>query len=567
MNSETKNCANCKNQFVIDAGDFDFYKKINVPAPTWCPQCRMVRRLAFFNVWNLYKRTCAKCAKSTLSIYSPDKPNIIYCLACWWGDDWDGTEYAMDYDPSKPFLEQVKELAAKTPWQARDVDHLTVTNSEYINAAAHIKNSYLIFWADYCENAFYSSYLDTLKDSLDCYRIEKSELSYEVVGGDKCYRTFFSEECDACNEVWFSRACAGCTNCFGCINLRNKNYCIFNQQYSKEEYFSKLKEFHLDSRAALAEMKTQVYEFWNKHPRRAYIGNSLNVNVSGDYIFESRNTSDAYMVTGAENSRYVQFLSLGPTRDCYDYTGWGNGAEQLYESSVVGEGVSKVKFSHECWPNILDAEYCICATASKHILGCVNLKRKEYCILNKQYAKEEFEKLSAQIKEEMTKNPYKDSVGRSWTYGEFLPVDFSNFAYNESVALQFFPKTKEEALAEGYQWYEGNSSEYTITKNGNDVPDTIAEVNDAILKEVIGCIECRKAFRFTPGELGLMQKLNLPLPSKCPSCRQQARFARTNLPKLYDRTCAKCGKDIKTSYAPDRPEIVYCEACYQQEIL
>jgi len=29
---------------------------------------------------------------------------------------------------------------------------------------------------------------------------------------------------------------------------------------------------------------------------------------------------------------------------------------------------------------------------------------------------------------------------------------------------------------------------------------------------------------------------------------------------------AKCSKSIQTSYSPERPEIVYCEQCYLQEI-
>jgi len=37
--------------------------------------------------------------------------------------------------------------------------------------------------------------------------------------------------------------------------------------------------------------------------------------------------------------------------------------------------------------------------------------------------------------------------------------------------------------------------------------------------------------------------------------------------KLYDRKCDKCSIDIKTTYSPERPEIVYCEECYNKEII
>ena len=138
---EERTCQNCKNQFVIEPDDFAFYEKISVPPPTWCPECRMMRRFSFINIWNLYKRPCAKCGKDMIAIYSPDKPIGVYCLPCWWADDWDGTEYGMDYDPSRPFLEQLQELVHKTPYQALESAYLTLVNSDYCNAVGHVKNS------------------------------------------------------------------------------------------------------------------------------------------------------------------------------------------------------------------------------------------------------------------------------------------------------------------------------------------------------------------------------------------------------------------------------------------
>ncbi|MBM3251119.1 MAG: hypothetical protein FJZ07_02705, partial [Candidatus Nealsonbacteria bacterium] len=58
LNSEIRTCQNCHSPFVIDVQDFDFYQKIKVPPPTWCPECRMVRRMMFRNERSLYKRKC-----------------------------------------------------------------------------------------------------------------------------------------------------------------------------------------------------------------------------------------------------------------------------------------------------------------------------------------------------------------------------------------------------------------------------------------------------------------------------------------------------------------------------
>src|ERR1035437_1689598 len=116
--SSVQACQNCKKDFVIDERDQLYYKKINVPHPTWCPECRLVRRFSFQNTWDLSWRKCDKCGDRTLSVYSPEQEMIIYCQPCWWKDDWDGTEYGMDYDPSRPFLEQVREITDKTPYSA-----------------------------------------------------------------------------------------------------------------------------------------------------------------------------------------------------------------------------------------------------------------------------------------------------------------------------------------------------------------------------------------------------------------------------------------------------------------
>ncbi len=568
MQPEVRNCQNCKRDFIIEPEDFNFYEKMNVPSPTWCPECRMIRRFAFSNVWHLYKRVCAKCGKSVLSIYSEDKPNVVYCNPCWWGDTWNGDEYGVDYDPSKPFFTQLKELFLKVPWQATENMYLLHTNSPYVNACGPAKNCYMLFWADYCENSFYSSYLNGLKDSSDCYRAAESELCYESVGINKCYRTLFSEECDSCADTWFSRACSGLVNCFGCVNLRNKSYHIFNEKYSTEEYHKKLEEFNLNSRESLDKIRQEVFEFWNKYPRRFYIGNALNKNVTGDYIYESKNGKNCYMVSGVEDGKYAQFISVPKAKDCYDYTGWGDSSERIYESSLVGLGGSNVKFSFECWPNALDLEYCTyLVNGSKNCFGCVNMKKKQYCILNKQYSKEEYEKLKAQIISDMEKNSYIDKNGRVWKYGEFFPIDLSLFTYNESTAQKFFTKTKDEILGEGFKWHEIEENKYDVTKKSGDLPDSISSSNESILDEVIECEKCRKAYRFTLGEFNLMKKISMPLPHQCFNCRQNLRFSRTNLPKLYERKCMKCESLIKTSYAPDRPEIIYCEKCYQAEFL
>lgn len=563
--NETKNCQNCKKNFTIEPEDFKFYEKIKVPPPTWCPECRIIRRISFQNTWNLYWRNCDKCGTRAVSIFPPDKKIMSYCPTCWWGDSWDGTEYAMNYDPGKPFLEQLKKLFDTTPFSLLEADHLTIKNSDYSNGIGWSKDCYLVFWADYSDNVYYSSILNGLKHSVDCLRGFESELCYGSTGFSRCYNLFFSEECDDCLNVWFSRNCYGCTNCIGCVNLRGVSNYIFNVKYSKEEYNKKLEEFSVNSWNKLKEFEKKAHKFWLTKPYREYNGHSLNYNVKGEHVYTSKNSKEVYLVNGAEDCKWTQFITVPPAKDCFDYSGWGNNVSQIYESTGIGEGTNLILFSNYCWSESLNLQYCSWNITGKNNFGCVNLKRKQYCILNKQYSKEEYEKLRAKIIEDMKRNPYTDKLGREYYYGEFFPLEFSKFPYNKSNAMKFFPKTKKEALEEGYLWDDKKDTIYKVTKIADSLPDTIKNTDEKVLNNIIECEKCKNGYRIVKGELDLLFKMNLPVPHECPKCRENERFSRMTKPKMYDRTCAKCSVNIYTPYAPDRPEIVYCVKCYQQE--
>ena len=69
MIAETRVCQNCKQDFKIDPVDSAFYEKINVPSPTWCPWCRMVRRMAFWNERRFFYKKDIKCNKGILGCY------------------------------------------------------------------------------------------------------------------------------------------------------------------------------------------------------------------------------------------------------------------------------------------------------------------------------------------------------------------------------------------------------------------------------------------------------------------------------------------------------------------
>jgi hypothetical protein len=156
-------------------------------------------------------------------------------------------------------------------------------------------------------------------------------------------------------------------------------------------------------------------------------------------------------------------------------------------------------------------------------------------------------------------------------WGEFFPPSLSPFGYNETVAQEYYPLTKEEALSKGFNWsdYEPPPPQVdrVITREQmKKLPDNIKDIPDDILNWALTCEVTGKPYRIIKQELAFYREHNLPIPRRHPDQRHKDRMALRNPRKLYDRTCMKCNKPIKTTYAPDRPEIVYCEACYLNEV-
>jgi hypothetical protein len=579
---EKKICQNCKKNFTIEPEDFNFYEKIKVPAPTWCPDCRLQRRLAFRNERTLYKRSCELCDKDTVSRYDPDKGIHNYCVECWWSDRWDPISYGQDYDFSIPFFEQFGNLLKKVPQFNLITLNTTLVNSNFTNMNHYLKNCYYIFNSDYDERCMYGEELEHCTDCVDVTMADGTELAYESLNCIKCYQIYYSVDCESSHDIWFSKNLVGCSNCFGCVNLRGQKYCIFNEKYTPEEYARKLKEFNFDSRIGIEEIKEKARKFWLKFPNK-YMHGVQNLDSTGDYVYNSKYTQQSFIVTGAEHCKFCMWLIVKNNKDCYDFTQFGENNELVYESLCCGKntfniigGINSIEGR--------DMKYGVyCYNNNSNIFGCVSLRNQNYCILNKKYTKEEYEKMLPKIIQHMNDMPYVDKKGRKYFYGDFFPTEISQFDYNETSAQEFFPITQEEALTQGYSWKEEKERNYKITIEPKDLPDNIKDVPDSIISEIIGCKhagkckeQCTTAFRIIDAELKFYKSQNIPLPDLCPNCRHYQRVLDRNPVKLWHRTCmcdkthphhaGNCEIKFETSYAPDRPEIVYCEKCYQQEV-
>ncbi|MFA5936997.1 MAG: hypothetical protein WC822_03920 [Candidatus Paceibacterota bacterium] len=573
MESENRQCQNCKKDFTIEPEDFNFYEKIKVSPPTFCPECRTVRRLCWRNEMTLFKRQCnaPKHNEMMISFYPLEEKLVVYDNKYWWGDDWDAAYYGCDYDFSKSFFQQWKELFQSCPMQA--LSNSNAVNSNYCHVALDSRNSYMSSGSWKIEQTFYSNRISEIKDSSDLYVVYKSELCYECIICSDCFHLLYSINCKNCVDSYLLYDCNGCINCFGCTNLRNKSYCVWNKQLSKKEYEEYFKKLDLKSYKTILELKEKFKKLYLNSLHRFAV-QIKTINSTGDNLRGTKNCKICFDANGnVEDSKYSHWLAKD-TKDAYD-SGPGIAlVELVYEIFDTGDGNFRNFFTSVVYSSN-EIEYAFNCHGCSNLFGCIGVKNKKYCILNKQYTKDEYEQLIPKIKQHMMDMPYVDKKGRIYKYGEFFPVELSPFCYNETQAQDYFTLTKEKAIEMGYRWREEKSNEYEITMKAENLPDNFDDVQNSITKEVIGCLHkkecqdrCKGAYKITEEEFNLYKRLKIPLPRLCFSCRHDERLRKRNPMKLWHRKCMKegCQNEFETSYAPDRPEIVYCEKCYQQEV-
>ncbi|MEK7104676.1 MAG: hypothetical protein AAB868_01400 [Patescibacteria group bacterium] len=579
--SEKRICQNCKGEFTIEPEDFGFYEKIKVPPPTWCPHCRFIRRLTFINHRSLYKRVCENCNKFMISMYHPDTIIPVWCVKCFISDAWDARDYAREYDFSRNFFEQFKELKYSIPHRTLDQNERNGEGCEYSNLCFTSKNIYLSFDVGGSEYIKYSSYVfKNNKNCIDSLFIKENDKCYEIIQAISNYNSSFLVESDQCIESHFLYDCSNCVNCCMSSNLRNKSNVFRNKQLSKEEYKKTIADLRLGTHSGQLKAKEEFLEMTKGAIHKyAHIKNS--VNTVGDFIENSKNIYHCYGLVDAENTKYV-FVGANTTKDSQDLVSTGR-LEECYEATLAGRGGSRLIFSFSCGGGSKNLFYCDSCRGCSDCFGCVSLTKKQYCIFNKQYKKEKYEELVSKIIKQMNDMPYIDKIGNKYLFGEGFSTEISPFAYNETTAFEEQPLPKEKILSLGYKWRDMESKTYVPTIKANTLLDNINDIKDDILNEIIECsnkgkteTQCTSAFRILSDELAFYRQMNLPIPRFCPNCRYHNRLIWRNPFYFYKRQCMcelsnhnhqeRCMTEFETMYSPDRTEKIYCKYCYQQEV-
>ncbi len=414
---ETRICTHCSSSFDITNIDQDFLIrlaptfpspgvdrlgrdgvgvpiKIILPYPTHCPECRKIRRYAWRNEKNIYKRKCDATGKDIISLFSPDAPCPVYESDYWYSDKWDAHKYGRDFDFSRSFFEQWWELKVLVPMPGKAISQ-GMENSDYSDNCSNLKNCYLCFNVGDCEDCLYLVDAWNAHDCIDCLNISDCELCYELLDSRDCYGTHFSYALKNCRESRFLIDCDGCQNCYGCVGLENQEYHIYNISYSEWTYRDELANLLT---LPIHEQKSRYEQFLTKSGYTGY--QSMNTGsedaTNSSRVFNSRNVSSSTGINASEDIRYAHEI-----RDAsliMDTAIWWDRMDRIYEGHQIGEQASSIYFSFCIWKNVYNIYYSgYCVNNVHDCFGCIWLRESSYCILNKQYSKEEYEALIPKI--------------------------------------------------------------------------------------------------------------------------------------------------------------------------
>ncbi len=422
--------------------------------------------------------------------------NIIH-YKDWFEQQSKFTEYGIDYDFNKSFFENFEILMKKMPWP--NVYHYSMENenADYADILRMSKNVYLskVVIQD-CSNVLYSYVVKENSHNVfnSVFVIWNNDNIYWSFWVFNSFNVFYSKYIVNSSDIWFSTNLIGCKECIFCDWLENASYCINNVQYSKEEYEKKKQE--------ILSQKEKFEDWYNN--LNAKWKNFGSQNVDWEFVVNSQDVQQWYFGYNIKN--WNKFFFIGGTNGDEDFEwlmfAWSPYLREAYNSSMFWD-TEKVYFSWLVGTGY-DIWYSMYVHNIKYCFGCIGLMDKEFCILNKQYTKEEYFEMKKKILNQMDKE---------WTLWKYFPASLNLFYFNETWADILWNFDKQEIISEWYKWNE----EWIKV----DIPANVKLVNikdvdivnfDENVLKVVYSDDKWNYWRIMPLEYKFLKKYWLPLP-------------------------------------------------------
>ncbi|MFH0838054.1 MAG: hypothetical protein V1880_02205 [Patescibacteria group bacterium] len=385
------------------------------------PEEKLRQLMAWYPNKKLYRRPSGKSNKSIVSVYPPESQCPVYSHEEWYADDWDPPY--LNFNPSIPFFAQWKELQNIAPVVSL-LSHRQ-ENAEYCHDVEGLKNCYLVFDSLNTQDSYYSVRLYNCKSCIDVYWVMDSELLYECVYMFSCYNCRYCFNCEQSYDSAFLFNCHNVNNSFMCSNLRNKKYCAYNKQLTKEEYEKLITKIDFKNHDQIETLKKDFQQMTKNTPiPPAFLRNCED--STGNYLKNCQNVKHGFECFDLKDCFNVFQCAKG--KDITNAFMCNDRIEHCFNCVATGIGSFQVKNCAFTWKSA-NMEYCYLCISCQDCFGCIGLRNKQYHIFNKPYTRESYSENVKKIIESMKKNG---------GYGNFFPIELSPFPYEDTIAFDFF---------------------------------------------------------------------------------------------------------------------------------
>src|SRR3989339_541125 len=535
-------------KWFMDEREIKIYRSFNVPPLDIAPNT-VWKWLAYFDTgyqfwWNKHAET----GKPVLSFHHPASGIRVLPDEEWHARDFSTMTYP--YDPSRSFFEQMREFELQVPFLASY--HFVPPERSISLVSLGDKDSYFVLSCSSIDS-FYS---------VGAFQSESSSLVFlgdYIVKSHTIVHSEYVRESHDCMDSAFLFDCRNCKNCFGATNKRNRQYIFFNEQLTKEEYEKRVGAIDLGSRKILNEWTSKFEAFLREQTIWPENFSQNFSNSTGDYLNGATDCQECFYTSEGASGDFRCVFSMGNNHEnAYTYAPMN--ASRTYQCLVSPKATGS-KFCFRC-PGSEQCEYSIQCSDCRFCFGCIGLKRKSYCLFNKQYSEEEYWPMVDRVKSRMLDDG---------EYGYFFPVTFSGTYVPESGAVVWCGATEEELKQIGGNVFDPNDDGATMKtdfdpssmKSAAEVPDSIDELTDDWIDVPIYDPQAKRSFRILKPEAEHYRALRIPPPNRHFIPRLLESATSGQLAALERHTCAQCQKQIlvsKCNRYPDRK--IYCTACY-----
>lgn len=538
--------------------EIDVYREHNAPPLDYAPVVRMQMLTTQWPGGQWWYNQHAETGKPIICPVHPATGIKVLPDKEWFAKDF--SEVNLNVDLNRSFFDQLIELRKKVPSSAGR-NYKEAENSIAVVSLGDV-NSYFVVLSKSKNTLFSVSALDT-ESSAEVYNSSGVTNSYNIVHSERIFNGQYIRESRDCMSSAFLFDCRNCENCFGATNKRNAKYVWFNEQLSQSEWEKRRAQVDLGSRSQI----TTLLNTFNELVQKAVWPENFNENCensTGEYLTKATNCESVYYADGGARDEYHTSWSLGNCERNAFASSMSNSQNNYFSCDVVECNKTRysymlmrcqnVEYSTECY----DCEDCF---------GCVGLRRKKFCILNKQYSEEDYGKKLDELKCAMLDRK---------EYGEFLPAKMSPAYFPEGGSVRYYladPKKLAEQLNAHTFKADAEGALGESLANASDVidstnlPDSIDELDASWVGKPVYDESYKRRFSFFAPELALYKQLRVAPPVSHHVKRVLDLTHLSNTGVFEKQDCETCQKEVTTSKNPTYPDRrIFCKACYTKHI-